>query len=738
MKKKVNMEQEQNNQQYVDKVITDVLEENYMPYVMTVITSRAIPEIDGFKPSHRKILYTMYKMKLLGGKRTKSANVVGQTMKLNPHGDQAIYATMVRLARGNESMRVPYIDSKGNFGKVTSRDMKFAAPRYTEVKLEKFCETIFADIDKQNVTFIENYDGTMMEPTLLPTMFPNILANPNKGIAVGMASNIPSFNLVELCNFTMAYLKNRDVNVFDYMPAPDFSTYGSLIFDQESMARIYDTGIGSFKLRGHVQYIAKGNLLEITEIPYTTTVENIMDKVIDLIKQGKIKEVSDIRDETDLKGLRIAIDLKRGTDPELMMAKLYKMTPLEDTFSCNFNVLVDGAPKVMGVREILDHWITFRKSCIRKGILFDIAKYKKRLHLMIGLSKILLDIDHAIDIIRHTAKEKEVVPRLQQAFAIDELQAEYVADIKLRNINREYILKSKAEIEQLEGKINELTALHDSESKVEALMTEQLKEVRDKYGDARRTQLVQDVAAYEEKEVIEDYNLKVFITKDGYIKKVSLVSLRSSGDHKLKEDDTIVAELEGSNIDELLFFSNAHNVYKVKAYDIEDTKVSELGGYLPNLLELEEGEEIIYTVMTNDFSGHLLIGFENGKVAKIPLSSYETKQNRKKLVKAYSDVSPVVRMIHLLEEEEITLIRQSSKEVSALIIHSENIPVKVTKSSRGVQVFRLKKGSSMSGMFVTSAHAITNEAEYRRDSIPNAGNELDAMDILTINKWIRS
>ncbi|MDK2868490.1 MAG: gyrase subunit [Clostridiales bacterium] len=725
---------------YVEQPITEILEKNYMPYAMSVIVSRAIPEIDGFKPSHRKILYTMYKMKLLNGNRTKSANVVGQTMKLNPHGDQAIYATLVRLTKGNEALLLPYIDSKGNFGKVTSRDMKFAAARYTEVKLDKVCETIFADIDKDNVDFSENYDGSMLEPDLLPTTFPNILANPNKGIAVGMASNFPSFNLNELCEATIAYLQHNDVDLLEIMPAPDFPTAGTLIYTKADMRKIYETGVGSFKLRGIVNYDKKLNMLIITEIPYTTTVEQIIDKVIELIKAGRVKEVSDIRDETDLEGLKIALDLKRGTDPEALIAKLYKYTPLEDSFACNLNLLINGRPQVLGIKSILKEWVIFRQNCIRRSARFDINRLSEKLHLLKGLQSVLLDIDEAIKIIRETELEKEVIPRLMAHFSIDQEQAEYVADIRLRFLNREYILKRLDEIASLEKEIAALQMLVEDDRKINKQIIRDLKEIQKQYGKPRMTQLVhpEEIVIHEEEVIIEDYNLKVFLSAHQYLKKVSLVSLRSSGDHKLKEDDEIIQEIEGNNKDEILFFTDQCNVYKMKLHEIEDQKVSTLGIFLPNLLDMDENETVIYAVVTQSFQGHMIFGFENGKVAKVPLEAYQTKTNRKKLVKAYSDEAAIVGIAYLPEAQDIVAIREAGKgEVRAVVFNSDLVPEKVTKNTKGVQTMRMKSGAVMTYFAVLSEEDREQFSPYIITDIPKSGTILEPLHRMTLSSLLK-
>ena len=724
---------------YIDESITDTLEKNFMPYAMSVIVSRAIPEIDGFKPSHRKILYTMYKMKLLKGNRTKSANVVGQTMKLNPHGDLAIYATMVRLSKGNEALLLPYVDSKGNFGKITSRDMKFAAPRYTEVKLNEICEEIFKDIDKDTVDFVDNYDGTTQEPTLLPTTFPNILANPNKGIAVGMASNFPSFNLKELCEATIAFIQNPGVDLMDIMPAPDFSTSGQLVYHKGEMQKIYDSGTGSFKVRGRIHFNKSENMLEITEIPYTTTVEQIIEKVVEMIKAGRIKEVNDIRDETDLKGMKIAIDLKRGTDPDKLIAKLFKFTTLEDSFSCNMNLLINGRPMVLGVKAILMEWLMFRRSCIKRSALFDIDKINEKLNLLYGLQKVLLDIDKAIRIIRDTAHDKEVLPNLMNAFEIDDVQANFVADIKLRNLNKEYILNRVSEIKSLEDELARLLDLVQNDKKIDKVIIKDLNGIIKKYATPRKTELISEdeIIRHIAEEHIEDYNLKVFFTAHNYLKKVSLVSLRSSGDHKIKEEDEILQEIDGSNKDEIIFFTNQCNAYKLKLHEIEDHKVSSLGVFLPNILGLDQGEEVLYCVVTSEFKGFMIFGFENGKLARVPLEAYKTKTNRKKLVKAYSDESKIVRIHYFNEEADLTAIRESSKEIRGIVFSTALITEKVTKNTRGIQVFRMKKGSVMTALFKTEQHLFEDIERYRISDVPKSGEEIDPVEKLTMNQWFK-
>lgn len=668
--------------------ISETLESNYMPYAMSVIVSRALPEIDGFKPSHRKLLYTMYKMSLLKSARTKSANIVGQTMKLNPHGDSAIYETMVRLTKGYAALNTPFIDSKGNFGKIYSRDMAYAASRYTEAKLSDICEELFSDIEEDSVPFVDNYDGKMKEPTLLPVTFPNILVNPNQGIAVGMASNICSFNLGEVCDATIAYLKSEQADVTDYIVAPDFSTGGELIYNPEEMKNILKSGRGSFKMRGKYSYIKKENCIEITQIPYTTTIEAIIDKIEDAIKQGKIKEISDVRDETDLSGLKLTIDLKRSADPHIVIEKLFKLTTLEDTFSCNFNVLIDGMPKVLGVKAIIEEWVKFRKDCLIRKFTFNIDKMQKRHHLLLGLRQILFDIDQAIEIIRHTEKENQVVPNLMRAFDLTQLQAEFVAEIKLRHLNKQYILNTLQDVEQLEKEIEKYTELIENEHKLKKVMSDELKKIKKKYAMPRQTTLIEPhkVVALPSDALVEDYNLKFFFTEHQYLKKISLASLRSSGEQKLKDNDQIIQEIESTNKSDLLFFTNKCNVYKIKAYEIEDCKASQYGTYLPNILDLEADESIIYMYATLDYSGSILFAFESGKVARVPLNTYETKTNRKKLVKAYYGKSPCVGMSVIHEEGYIECIRTDEK---GAIIPTHLIEEKNKRDTPGVQVLKL-------------------------------------------------
>lgn len=708
--------------------ITETLEKNYMPYAMSVIVSRAIPEIDGLKPAHRKLLYTMYKMGLLGGKLTKSANVVGQTMKLNPHGDSAIYETMVRLTRGNEALLHPLVESQGNFGKQYSRDMAYAASRYTEVRLEPICQELFGDINKNTVEFVDNYDGELKEPVLLPVAFPNILVNPNQGIAVGMASNICSFNLREVCRATIAYLKDEAADLISYMPAPDFSLGAQIIYDEAQMREIYRTGRGSFKMRAKYRYDEKNNCIEVVEIPYSTTSEAIVEKIIDLIKTSKAREISDVRDETDLSGLKITIDLKRGTDPEALMTKLFKMTPLQDSFSCNFNVLIHNRPVVLGVKDMLREWSLFRMECIKNSLRYDIDKKSEKLHLLTGLKKILLDIDKAISIIRHTEKEEDVVPNLQRGFEIDQVQAEYIAEIRLRNLNKEYILKRTSEIERLIEEIDQMQDILDDDEKVKGLIIEQLEAISKKYGIDRRTELVKgdEIEEYQEENFIEDYALTIFFTRENYIKKVSALSLRSTtSEHKLKEDDEILQEIETTNKSELLFFSNRNTVYKMKTYDLADAKVTTMGEYLPGILGLEDGETILYTVVTTDYSGMMLFSFQNGKMAKVPLSGYETKTNRKKLANAYSDKAPLCDIRFLPEEMKLVGYASSGK---ALVIDTEKVSVKATKSSQGVQVMNLKKGAVMNRVVKAEESGIKDLAYYTTKNLPAVGSLLKKED----------
>lgn len=700
----------------IEQQITDTLEKNYMPYAMSVIISRAIPEIDGFKPSHRKLLYTMYKMGLITGNRTKSANIVGQTMKLNPHGDAAIYETMVRLTSGNEALLHPFVDSKGNFGKQYSRDMAYAAPRYTEAKLDTICTELFGEIDKNTVDFTDNYDGTMKEPVLLPVTFPTILVNPNQGIAVGMASNICSFNLRELCEATIQYIKNNKCDLRSVMPAPDFSTGAYLILNDQEMEKIYETGRGSFRLRAKYTYDKKNNCIEIFEIPYTTATEVIIDRVVELIKANKIREITDIRDETDLGGLKLTIDLKRGTDPDKLMMRLFKMTTLEDAFSCNFNILVDGQPRVMGVREILGEWVRFRKACISRKLEFEIANKTDKLHLLLGLKKILLDIDKAIRIVRETELDEMVVPNLMDGFGIDKVQAEFVAEIKLRNLNKQYILKRTAETEALAEEIERLKEILASDNEIKKLIIASLKEIAKKFGKDRKTEIIagEEVETISEVEEVEDYNLKIFFTRENYLKKISLVSLRSAAEQKLKEEDVIVSEFDASNRWDVLMFSNRQNVYKMRISDINDCKASALGEYLPNLLGLDDDERIVYAVPTDKYTGYMLFGFENGKVAKTAMESYATKLNRKKLTNAYGGASPLIDVLYVSEDAPITLYSTSGK---LLTFHTSDLETKTTRATQGVQVMRMRKGHTLSAM----TRATEELMQYKSKNIPSGG-----------------
>lgn len=700
--------------------ISATLENNYMPYAMSVIVSRALPEIDGFKPSHRKLLYTMYKMNLLKAGRTKSANIVGQTMRLNPHGDGAIYETMVRLTKGYDALNTPFVDSKGNFGKVYSRDMAYAASRYTEAKLSEICEMVFGDIEEDAVPFIDNYDSTMKEPSLLPTTFPNILVNPNQGIAVGMASNICGFNLTEVCEATIAYLQDDAIDMIDYIKAPDFPTGGDLLYNKEELKAILNTGRGSFKVRGKYNFNKKENCIEIVEIPYTTTVEAIIDKIEDLIKSGKIKEISDVRDETDLSGLKLTVDLKRSTNHEMLMQKLYRFTPLEDSFNCNFNILVDGLPRVMGVKEIISEWVRFRKDCIIRKYTYNVDRMEKRHHLLLGLKEILLDIDKAIEIIRETEKEKQVIPNLMREFSLSEMQAEYVAEIKLRHLNRQYILNTLKELDTLEKEIARLLEIIKNEDKLKKVIITELKDVIKKYGIPRKTTILQHfhAKAITEDVLIEDYNVKLFFTKHQYLKKISLVSLRSSGEQKIKDDDFITQELDSSNKSDLLMFSNRCNVYKVKLHEIEDAKASQFGVYLPNILELEQGEEIIFIHGTNDYVGYMIFGFENGKAAKVPLTAYETKTNRKKLIKAYYGGSNCVGIGFTLEDQDKVKLYRNDERLA--VISTNQITEKQKRDSQGIQVLNLAKKTTMTKLEVMDVEELIDEAYFAK-SIPSSG-----------------
>ena len=711
----------------VDQAITETLDMNYMPYAMSVIVSRAIPEIDGFKPSHRKLLYTMYKMGLLTGGRTKSANIVGQTMRLNPHGDAAIYETMVRLAKGNETLLHPFVDSKGNFGKVYSRDMAYAAARYTEAKLDSICAEVFKDIDSDTVDMVDNYDATMKEPALLPTTFPNVLVSANQGIAVGMASNICSFNLREVCDTAIALMKNPDHDILETLPGPDFSTGGELLFDEAATREIYSTGRGSFKLRAKWRYVKDGNLIEITEIPYTTATEVIMDKVAELIKAGKIKEISDMRDETDLGGLKLTIDLKRGVDPEKLMQKLFRLTPLQDSFPCNFNILIAGMPRVMGVGEILDEWTAWRTDCVKRRIFFQVQKKEDRLHLLKGLERILLDIDKAISIIRETELESEVVPNLMIGFGIDEIQANYVAEIKLRNINKEYILKQTRAIDDLEGEIADLKDTLNSPRKLKNVIIKELQAVADKFGQPRRTEILYDAqeAAPEEEDDVPDYGVTVFVSKEGYLKKMTAQSLRMSGEQKFKEGDSLSFSQETTNRAEFLVFTDRYQCYKSRLSDFDDGKASQLGDYLPQKLGFEAGENLVALAFCGDYKGFVLFFFENGKAAKVPLSAYETKTNRKKLTGAYSDRSPLIKVVALDTDEQMAVY---STDGRAAIFSTAQLLPKTTRNTQGVAVMTLKKKATLRDAVLLSQSGIVNESRYRTKTIPSAGALLKEED----------
>ena len=711
-----------------EQAISETLEINYMPYAMSVIVSRAIPEIDGFKPSHRKLLYTMYKMGLLSGGRTKSANIVGQTMRLNPHGDAAIYETMVRLAKGNETLLHPFVDSKGNFGKVYSRDMAYAAARYTEAKLDAICGEIFKDIDSDTVDMVDNYDATMKEPALLPTTFPNVLVSANQGIAVGMASNICSFNLKEICDTTIALMKNPDHDILETLPGPDFSTGGSLLFDEAATREIYQTGRGSFKLRAKWRYVKEGNLIEITEIPYSTATEVIMDKVADLIKAGKIKEITDMRDETDLGGLKLTIDLKRGVDPEKLMQKLYRLTPLQDSFPCNFNILIAGMPRVMGVGEILTEWTAWRTDCIKRRIFFQIGKKEDRLHLLKGLERILLDIDKAIRVIRETEQESEVVPNLMIEFGIDEIQANYVAEIKLRNINKEYILKQTKAIDQLEKEIEDLRSTLNSARKLKNVIIRELEEVSKKFGKSRKTEIVyniDEIEPEEEEVTVPDYPVTVFVSKEGYMKKITAQSLRLSGEQKFKEGDSLSFTKETTNRAEFLVFTDKFQCYKSRLSDFDDGKASLLGDYLPQRLGFEAGENMVALVFCGDYKGFVLFFFENGKVAKVPLSAYETKTNRRKLTGAYSDKSPLVKAVAMDIDEQMVAY---STDGRAVIFSTAQLLPKTTRNTQGVAVMTLKKKAVLKDAQLLEGSGIVNQSRYRTKTIPAAGALLKEED----------
>ena len=704
----------------VEQPIVSTIRENYMPYAMSVILSRAIPEIDGFKPSHRKLLYMMYKMGLLNGGRTKSANIVGATMKLNPHGDSAIYDTMVRLSRGYEALLHPYVDSKGNFGKFYSRDMAWAASRYTEAKLDAICNELFRDIDKDTVDFVDNYDNTMKEPSLLPVAFPSVLVNANTGIAVGMASNICSFNLREICETTAALIRDPDHDIKSTLPAPDFTGGCQIIYDENVINQVYETGRGSIKLRAKYVYDKSANCIDILSIPATTTCEVIIEKVIDLVKQGKVKEISDIRDETGIDGLKITIDLKRGIDADKLMTKLYRFTTLEDSYACNFNVLIAGVPRVLGVKALLEEWIAFRIECVRRRTYFDRNKKADKLHLLRGLEKILLDIDKAVKIVRETDEESEVVPNLMIGFGIDEIQAEYVAEIKLRHLNREYILKRTKDLEDLEKEIAELDEILKSKARIKTIIVKELKSIAEKYGQPRKSIIIyDDVARYEEETVeIPDYPVNLFFTKEGYFKKITPQSLRMSGEQKLKDGDEIIQELEFTNNCDLLFFTDRCQVYKAKADDFAQTKASVLGDYVAAKLGFDEGENAVKMVVTKDYKGMLLFAFENGKAAKVPLESYATKTNRKKLTGAYSDKSPLVGLLYIPEDEEV-LFKASSGNM--LLVHTGALALKTTRSTQGVAVLKPKKGHRLFSIERYKEGTFTNPKRYRTASLPARG-----------------
>ena len=711
----------------LEQPITETLELNYMPYAMSVIVSRAIPEIDGFKPSHRKLLYTMYQMKLLGGPRTKSANVVGQTMKLNPHGDAAIYDTLVRLSRGYGALLHPFVDSKGNFGKVYSRDMAWAASRYTEVRLDPICAELFRDIDQDTVDFVDNYDGKLQEPTLLPTTFPNVLVSANQGIAVGMASNVCGFNLAEVCDTAMAYLKDPDCPLTETLKAPDFPTGGQLLMDEAALRQVYETGRGSVQLRAKWRYLKSENLIEVYEIPYSTTVEAIMDKVAELIKAGKVREITDMRDETDLNGLKLTIDLKRGTDPDKLMQRLFRSTPLQDAVSCNFNILIAGMPRVMGVREILEEWTAWRMECVRRRVYFDMKKKQEKLHLLKGLKKILLDIDRAIRIIRETEEDAEVVPNLMIGFGIDTAQAEFVADIRLRNINKEYILRRTAEVDTLEGEIADLQDTVNRPERIRAIIAGELKAVRDKYGVPRRTEILYeyDTAAAEPEAETPDYPVHLFLSREGYLKKITPQSLRMASEQKYKEGDGPLLQWEATNKDELLVFTDRHQCYKTRLSDFEDTKASALGDYLPTKLEMEPEEKALWACLPGDYSAHALFFFANGKAARVELSAYQTQTRRRKLTGAYSDKSPLVSAWLLREDREMAVI---STEGRCVVFHTASLNPKTTRSTQGVAVMTLKPKYRVERALPLEDTSIVNAARYRARSLPIAGALLKEED----------
>ncbi len=736
MAKKPKLQQENKEIVYAPaqvQLITDTIEKNYMPYVMSVIVSRAIPEIDGLKPSHRKLLYTMYKMGLLTGGRTKSANVVGATMKLNPHGDMAIYETMVRLTRGNESLLHPFVDSKGSFGKQYSSSMRFAASRYTEVKLDSFCAELFRGIDKDAVDMVDNYDGTMKEPVLLPTTFPNILVTPNTGIAVGMASSICSFNLSEICDGTIALLKNPKLSVdkmLDIVKAPDFPGGGAIIYDREEMRRIYETGSGSVRIRSRYQYEKEYNCIDVTQIPYSTSIEMIDKRITDLVKENKLKEIVDCRDETDLGGLKYTLDLRRGVDPDKLMTKLFKLTPLEDSFKCNFNVLIDGTPRQMGVVELLSEWIAFRMTCLRRELAFDLQKKKDKLHLLLGLGKILLDIDKAIRIIRHTEKEEEVIPNLMKGFSIDDIQANYIAEIKLRNLNKQYIINRIQEIEGLQAEIAKIEDILGDDLKVKALIASQLSEIKKKYGQPRRSQIIyaDDIEVYDEDDEVENYNARIYMTREGYFKKITLQSLRGNDEQKLKDNDEIIFTEDTDNLSDLIFVTDRAQIYRIKTAEFDCVKASSMGDYLPAKLGMDDGEKPIFMRVQKGYPAgeNFVFIFENGKGVRIPVSNYETKGNRKKLVKAYSDLSPICGVFYEKEKEpfEIMLVSNADR---AIVLKTSLIPVKATKTSAGVSLMTLKKGQKLA--YATDRFEAEGAKGYRKLKIPATGQLLAEKDI---------
>ncbi|WP_087065236.1 DNA gyrase subunit A [Intestinibacillus massiliensis] len=711
-----------------DQPITDTLVKNYMPYAMSVIVSRAIPEIDGFKPSHRKLLYTMYKKNLLNGNRTKSANIVGETMKLNPHGDAAIYETMVRLTRGNEALLVPFVDSKGNFGKVYSRDMAYAAARYTEAKLDAVCIELFRDIDCDAVDFVDNYDGSMKEPTLLPTTFPNILASANTGIAVGMASNFCGFNLHETCRTAIECIKNPEHDILSTLPAPDFSTGGEIIFDEAEMRRIYETGRGSFKVRAKWQYVKKENLIEVTSIPYTTTIEAIIDKVAELAKAGKVREISDIRDETDLSGLKLAIDLKRGVDPEKLMAKLMKMTPLMDSFACNFNVLIGGMPRVLGVRALLEEWTAWRTECVRRRVFYDLNKKQEKLHLLKGLSKILLDIDRAIQIIRGTEEDAEVIPNLMIGFGIDDKQAEYIAEIRLRHINKEYILKRVQETEELEKEIGRLKGILESRAKIQGIIIKELEAVIKKYPAPRRCDIIyaHEVEEYDEQDSIEDYPVLLFMTREGYFKKITPASFRMGSEHKLKDGDEVVWQAEATNRTEIIFLTDRQQAYKARLHDFDDCKASALGDFLPQKLGMEDGEAPVFAFLPGDYKSTLVVVFQNGKAARFSVDSFETKTNRRRLTGAYSDKCPAVAFFVAGDEDEITLFSTANR---AMTFRVGALDVKATRSTQGVQAMVLRGKNTVTRACRMEEAGLSDNGRYRCRTIPSIGAILRDEDL---------